>query len=457
MLPRDIDYFIGFNLDYNQIVIFGQVNKRYSQLLDSPIFWESKAIKDFGTLPDVMAEIYPLVSREKYIPEREAYLKLAGENGIPLPYTEKYGKIFELAMSAATLIVKTKSRDITLLNRFMQLEFAHHVFQIFGEYNRKDLLDKFIDEYSTFKIIISGEALLGAVAGAHFDLIKSLVTSGLCNNQEALNLAIRNKNSKLIKYLIQQPGISLNNALYHAAYTGDNKLVNFIISRGANHYNCGLHGAIKGNSRKIMDLMISLGADDFDGGLFEAASSGNLDLIKYMMERGGSSYNASLVEAAAKGNLMVIKFLVDHGADKLNAALESAVTGKNQEEQLLIVKYLVSQGANNLNRGLIYAGGSQNRKIVDFLICQGANDFFTTLKIAVETDNLYLFTYLVKYITPEQIIILFRRAVVGQQYSIVEFILKKYRQVITPSGLDFLRIQAQSNSDSRLKRLVKYY
>lgn len=410
ILPEDLDYNIGIHFDYYEVIIFGQVNERYSRLLKSPLFWERKALHDFGCGKNKLDKIYPTLTKEKYIKEREAYLKLAADREIPLPYTEKYGDIDKLIYSAARRVMKEKSPDLDTLIRLLRIEFNSDIFRSFNHSDQLDIIDKLGEIFPLHKLDMLNSAILGAACTGKIELVKAILARGATNTGGACNFALHSKNWELIEFLANFPDVEIDNVLLNASRSGDIQLVKFCISKGATDFNLALSGAAEAGSWEIINLLLSQGADDYEGALIGAAQTGQFLIMKYMVEKGARDYNEALTFVIMIGHIPAVQFLLERGG--------------------------------SLNQTFKYVGDCNSIPMVEFLIKKGGNDFYGALKIAAQDDNLLIFRYLFKYALAHQILPLLYKAIKYKRYPIIKFIIDQCPEIIGPQDIDYIKNQA---------------
>ena len=133
-----------------------------------------------------------------------------------------------------------------------------------------------------------GDALEGAAAGGHKDLVQILLDKGVS----------------------PKPG------LFGAAMGGHLDLVQLMLDKGAKP-NMGLRGAAMGGHLNIVKLMFEHGADEKDKALASASGFGHCDIVQFLLQR-GTDPNDGLRAAANMGQAAVLKLLLAHPNIRVN-------------------------------------------------------------------------------------------------------------------------------------------
>lgn len=361
-LPQDINFSLGLNLDYDDLLIFCSLAKKYSVFCATGSFWKAKAIHDFHIdLPDLEELIAEIIAAGDYsLPEKETYIRLAGEHDIPILGAEKYGDVNEL-----TFIVANKL-DESKLFYFFQISKFTYIFIHLGNLNRVDLLNKFLQLYPQLQEPILNNFMIGAAESGNVTLVTQLLELGANYYAAAVYRAASSGHIKIIHLLIDKLGVDFNHAMYTAAFNGHINIVYYMLAYGANNFDECLDAAVAHKYYNIINLMLLSGATDYDEALSTAAYHGYRDIIALLIQKGIKDYDKALYRAAQGGFRDIVLDMINHGATDVNYGLIGAALGGHLD----IIKELMKRGATNFYDALIEAivePEDKNLDIIKFL------------------------------------------------------------------------------------------
>lgn len=401
-LPEDINLLIGLFLDYDDLLEFCRISKIYSSLCKNPYFWKIKTMNDFHVDSILFEELNDesLAMGFKPLPEKEVYIRLAGEHNIPIVGAERYRNPTILTQVAANKL-RTK-KDQEKLFYFFNISKATYSLTSLGTQNRLDLLDRFVELYPQLRKEILENFLLGAAKAGNGEIVQWLLDQGINNYNSALNWAASGGNLQVINLLIDKPDVDKNMAMVSAIIDNHLNIVHYLLAYGADNYNDFLTVAVDSGNRLIMKLMLLLGANDYTEALGGAANHGYRDMIIELINHGAHSFNWALYQAALGGHLDIVQDMIRRGADDLNEGLLGAALGGHFN----IVQELAQQGANNFTQVLLETlseGNNINLDIIKFLAVR--TDLKTisdqVLLSISENGNETMWNYFSSYAKPE--------------------------------------------------------
>lgn len=432
-LPNDIYYHIGLNLNYDTIIRLCATSKRFENLCTNPLFWKLKSLKDFA----ITSDEFDKANREIFtnakinLSERETYISFAGDRNIAISGAERYGDISELTEAAAIKLVTEandeyeKIKNLSLVIKYFNISNNYAIFKIFGQYQRSDLIKKFIrlagnlsdldDDYDSeddddmqsrdkqndqtsavVSLAIQGAAQRGnnefillmiklieilnflnvtnyfpkywesakiAITNNHLSTVKLLAAKSQSYGDILIKEAARLGYTEIIDFLLTDRNDLYGRVLEGAALGGHWNIVLQMINKGATNFNKGLKMAAKGGHKNIMIEMINRGATDFAGALTGAAGEGHLDIVLDLINRGANNLNDGLTAASGKGHLNIVLQLIERGADAFLPALIDAAENGHVD----IVKYLIDRVPTGVVPALKIAGAFGHLKVVKFL------------------------------------------------------------------------------------------
>ena len=169
-----------------------------------------------------------------------------------------------------------------------------------------------------------GDALEGAAAGGHKDLVQTLLDKGADPSR----------------------------GLRGAAMGGHSDLVQLMLGKGADP-DAGLQGAAQGGHLNIVKLMFEHGADRKDKPLAFASGFGHCDIVQFLLQR-GTDPNVGLKYAAEMGQAAVLKLLLAHPNIRVN---EKDYQGKTP------LDYAAEKGHTECVNLLRAAGGKRGNEL----------------------------------------------------------------------------------------------
>lgn len=383
-LPEDVYYHIGLNLSYEELLKHCTISQKFASLCHNPLFWKLKTMHDFN----ISAEEFDQINWETQGGEKETYIKVAGEQGIPYPGSEKYGKLSVLLETAANTL------NVKMMDKLFPLVLDYEIFRIIGRKNRIDIIKKFIAQYPHLKTEILDSSLLGAAEEGLTNLVTQLIKLGAHNFAGALNFAAESGHLRLIKLLIDKPGVDVDSAMALSARFGHLNVVYYMLAYGATDYDWTLANAAYGGNYDIINLMIYLGADDYDAALCNAAEAGRLDVVKDMINRGATDVDAAMLCGVESGKISVLQELVNHGATNFTRALEATV--EFEIPQLSIIKFLLDKGAKVSPHTLLAAASNANVEIFTELFKRAPENPNMYAREAADSGNLPIVKFLLQ-------------------------------------------------------------
>lgn len=350
----DIWYNIGIHLDYDTLLMMGQINHQFANIYTNNYFWLLKCQNDFLIKEEKFDEIVSQVKSGK-----ETYLFWAGINGIPLIGAERYGNLTKLTIAAGA------SGNNRLIEHYHNL-LPEEIFRPLAEHNNSLMLNKLLNKEEEFYHRNWTSAFVGALIANRKELINTLGHEKVDYNK--INFACAAITGNSLSNLILVTNIytiDLTNArlLYKACVVGNKDIINYLLDNGSTNYNSGLEGAAYRGDLELISLMLKLGATNVNGAMIEAAESGHIDIVLDMLNRGAEDLNEALIMSAEYGKLEMVKMLISLGADNYTKALEEAAWCGH----LLIVKYLLSK-TDNLKEALKLAIRHGHYHVVDLLL-----------------------------------------------------------------------------------------
>ena len=166
---------------------------------------------------------------------------------------------------------------------------------------------------------ISGQSLDSYVWGAALAGRTELVMRCIALDEGALNDALMGAAAGGHKDLVQillDKGVRPKTGLIGAAMGGHLDLVQLMLDKGAKP-NMGLLGAAMGGHLDIVKLMFEHGADENDEALEFASGFGHCDIVQFLLQR-GTDPNDGLKYAADMGQAEVLKLLLAHPNIRVN-------------------------------------------------------------------------------------------------------------------------------------------
>ncbi len=233
--------------------------------------------------------------------------------------------------------------------------------------NNRDAINFLIDDFKHLN-----DAIYGAAAGGHEDLVDDLIAKGASLN-EAVSGAARSGHRFLVEYLIAR-GASLDHAVYGAAKGDKLKLVKNLITRGAN-LDKAVSGAAEIGNVELVNELITQGAS-VDAAAMGAATGDQIELLNSLIAR-GACLSEAVYGAALRGDADLVNDLIRRGANK-----DKAVTGAARRGHKQLVDSLLAEGAN-VNWAVEDAAAGGHKKLLNYLIDKNAPGFPYVLAFAI--------------------------------------------------------------------------
>lgn len=169
-----------------------------------------------------------------------------------------------------------------------------------------------------------------------------------------------------------------------AARGGHKELVEFCVDRGVWNHVYALEAASRGGHKELVIYFVKRqnSVISIKLGLYGAARGGQKEIIDYYAELGELSpkkYNKLMRHAAAGGHLELVKHFISLGAN----VFDSAILASMEKCRETIIRFLADQREferHVWNRGLYCAARKDNRRLIDYCIEKGANDWYVCKK-----------------------------------------------------------------------------
>jgi len=166
---------------------------------------------------------------------------------------------------------------------------------------------------------ISGQSLepygLGAALAGRTELVLRCIALDEGALNDALMGAAAGGHKDLVQILLDK-GVKPKTGLIGAAMGGHLDLVQLMLDKGANP-KMGLMGAAMGGHLNIVKLMFEYGANEKDEALEVASGLGHCDIVQFLLQRGADP-NGGLKSAAEMGQAAVLKLLLAHPNIRVN-------------------------------------------------------------------------------------------------------------------------------------------
>ena len=123
-------------------------------------------------------------------------------------------------------------------------------------------------------------------------------------------------------------------------------------------------------------------------GLLSKKGIKNIDLINFFINKGvdKDDLNWAMEEAAKAGDKKLIEFLIDKGADDWNRGMLRAI----ESGKLSLVKYFVIKGANHhWDTGLRYSAREGDIEMAEYFLKKGAYNLTEALEEALDMEDNY--------------------------------------------------------------------
>lgn len=306
-LAAELDMVVGLNCNYLDLLDLFATSRSFFQLSKSPLFWQWKAMKDFKVTAGEFAQINLETKND-----RETYIRIAGERGVPIPGAERYGYIVQLIREAATRLTFYPSRRDIIFEKFFSLHHDYEVFKILGEKGRKDLILKL----GNTNITTFGYAIRGALTVNNYALAFTLVHLGSGSYSMILKTAAKTNNYIVIDKLDKDVVYCVGPAIRVAAKRGNMQMLEYLKKFGYVDPDEILTGAISGGNLSMITYAISLGASSPHSGLTTAIKNHNLEMVKYIITRFPIDDLDNLLTLAIRyDDILVVEYLLSLGAE----------------------------------------------------------------------------------------------------------------------------------------------
>ena len=147
--------------------------------------------------------------------------------------------------------------------------------------------------------------------------------------------ALSGRTELVLQCLALGEHVSRGDALEGAAAGGHKDLVQTLLDKGADPSR-GLRGAAMGGHSDLVQLMLEKGAEP-DAGLQGAAMGGHLDIVKLMLEHGAYiEKDDALKYASGLGHCDIVQFLLQRGTDPNDGLRAAANKGQAAVLKLLL-------------------------------------------------------------------------------------------------------------------------
>lgn len=289
---------------------------------------------------------------------------------------------------------------------------ANCVLELAAKYGNKGVV-----QYLVSQDINSGKALIHAIEGAHYDIIRYLIESDFdidYDNGAPLKVAAECGNVDIVHYLIANGAKTIcyceESALKIATEKGFLNIVQILIEHGAciydnsePHFNQLILGAsltidrlmtynkfiIHGSNNPLyfasklghLDIIhylfnLDLYSDtEYENALILAVMMGHLNVVHYFLTEDICS-EYILCYAAMVGHLNIVQYLVEEEEYNIHNFNNMALRIATRNGHLHIVKYLIDEGADihaNDDETLMIAFMGHRPNFVKYLVQQGAN------------------------------------------------------------------------------------
>ena len=184
------------------------------------------------------------------------------------------------------------------------------------------------------KIMPDGPEKGAFYAGYRGDTTNLERISGQAIDMYGMGAALAGRTELVLQCLALDKGVSIGDALSGAAAGGHKDLVQILLDKGADE-DRGLQGAALGGHSDLIQLMLDRGADPNDG-LAWAAAGGHLNIVKSMFERGADNKGTALDGASHLGHCDIVQFLLQRGADPNRGLKSAAEMGQAEVLKLLL-------------------------------------------------------------------------------------------------------------------------
>lgn len=391
--PLDIDYHLGLQLNYMELLNLCAVSRRFSQLCINPLFWYWKAMTDFKVTEEEFSQIVkeiPPLNLSRKIVEHEAYIRVAGEHNYPLPGAEKYGRINNLLVAA----VRRDYYDY-LIAHMGPLGPYGDIGRELGQKGNRKIINKVIHLLGTGKYTWMPYIVEGAIIGHHLQLAIDLIATGAKYLYHVLDYPAKRGDYDTINQLITMPEIKRSSLPYAgkaAAEAGNWEMIEYIRQYGHVDFRFILDGAIAGLHYDLINYALPQVNIEGDYLLKEAVKTGNEKMVDYIIEKFNIiDCNRALGQAAKYSHLNVVRQLIEiYYANDVNRAI-------NKSTSLPISEFLLNKGAKPTNEAVISAVAGNNLSLVKYLldlVPAVYNDYRYWVQIAINGDNLPLVKFL---------------------------------------------------------------
>ena len=256
-LPETLSYVLGLNMDYNEIIRLRTI-RRFYRLIKNPLFWQWKAEKDFGVSEEEFKKILAELPSHS---DHEAYIRIAGENGYPIPGTIKYGRYSNLLLAALKIedydyVLKNLKPGVPLDDEFYvelgrkgnakiiaQLPYRNELL-IKGAVEQRifDQILEFSRNIDIYIYILDYPAKIG-----DYEMIKFIAHHFVVHETvfiHAMTAAARSGNLKMIYFLEKYIPINYDYILVAAAEGSQFEILNLAEKNGATFWTYAFLGAV---------------------------------------------------------------------------------------------------------------------------------------------------------------------------------------------------------------------
>lgn len=184
-------------------------------------------------------------------------------------------------------------------------------------------------------------------------------------------------------------------AMEAAAKGNHRHIIDYCIDKGSHYWTSGLLGAIKGNHIHLVEFFLNKGAFCIHDGIDIAAMYGYKDIIEYIVKfsmgksRQPIKWDKIMYKATKHNHKDIVEICVKNGASDWKSSIKIAIEQGHQN----LVDYFISKGFNSKNKWreeLILAVQHNHSHLVRYFINKGAVLPEYLVPMVIKNNNFYL-------------------------------------------------------------------
>jgi len=308
--------------------------------------------------------------------------------------TELASKFISMGATAdASMLSKAAEiGDLELKNIVIPVtEATHESLEVAASINDTNLFQYFIDKNAK---IGTNTAVEIAIDNKNIDILDMGLKNG-GKSSEALQYAILKENKPAIEIALKNKAIPEPVFSYALAREDIHLFKDALVTYGGSH-EIALQESVKGNNLEFTQLVLAQNnkLNNTSDVVPIAVENENLDIVTLLVDNSANP-NEGIETAVRIENIPIVQYLISKGAKTMDPEL---ITSAVKVENLELSKVLIEEGNADVNNAIKVAAETANVNITSYLLEKGASAD-EAFKDAMETKNEDIILMLIKNVT----------------------------------------------------------